>query len=122
VECADSGKDLQSMALFASATPNNRNFNSQSSFYVNNSQSRGRGRNNSHRGRGRRFNNNNQYSQYSSQSNPPTQGQLPFHNTIRTNQKVLGLNAKSVEKWDIKHWIAITGWILPIKADIHLPN
>ena len=47
---------------------------------------------------------------------------LPFHNTIKTNQKVLGLNAKSVEKWDIKHWIAITGWILPIKADIHLPN
>ncbi len=62
VECADSGKDLYSMALFAFAAPNNRNFNSQSSFYVNNSQSRGRGRKNSQRGRGGRFNNNNQYS------------------------------------------------------------
>jgi hypothetical protein len=28
VECSDSGKDLQSMALFASAAPNNRNFHS----------------------------------------------------------------------------------------------
>ena len=71
VDCSDSAKDLQAMALFASAAPNNRNFNSQSSFYVNNSHSRGRGRNNSQRGRGGRFNNNNQYSQYSPQSNPP---------------------------------------------------
>uniref|UniRef100_A0A2N9HY44 CCHC-type domain-containing protein n=1 Tax=Fagus sylvatica TaxID=28930 RepID=A0A2N9HY44_FAGSY len=68
VECSDSGKDLQAMALFASTTPNNRNFNSQSSFYVNNSQSRGRGRSNSQRGRGGRFNNHNQYSS-------PSQGQ-----------------------------------------------
>jgi hypothetical protein len=75
VECSDSAKDLQAMALFASAAPNNRNFNSQSSFYVNNSHSRGRGRNNSQRGRGGRTNNNNQYF---SQSNSPTQGQSTF--------------------------------------------
>jgi transposase InsO family protein len=80
VECSDSGKDLQAMALFAS-TPNNRNFNSQSSFYVNNSQSRGRGRNNSQRGRNGRFNNNNQYS---SQSNPPNQGQSTFSQHSQT--------------------------------------
>uniref|UniRef100_A0A2N9HWR7 CCHC-type domain-containing protein n=1 Tax=Fagus sylvatica TaxID=28930 RepID=A0A2N9HWR7_FAGSY len=52
-DVSDSGKDLHSMALFASATANNKNSNSQSSFYVNNSQSRGRGRNNnSQRSRG----------------------------------------------------------------------
>jgi|UniRef100_A0A2N9HAG4 hypothetical protein len=56
------GKDLHPMAMFASA-PNNRNSNSQSSFYVNSSQSKGRGRNNSKKGRGGRFNNSNQYSQ-----------------------------------------------------------
>uniref|UniRef100_A0A2N9HEG5 Retrotransposon Copia-like N-terminal domain-containing protein n=1 Tax=Fagus sylvatica TaxID=28930 RepID=A0A2N9HEG5_FAGSY len=55
MECSNSGKDPQAMALFASATPNNRNFNSQSSFYVNNSQSRGKGRNNSQKGRGGRM-------------------------------------------------------------------
>uniref|UniRef100_A0A2N9H9Q7 CCHC-type domain-containing protein n=1 Tax=Fagus sylvatica TaxID=28930 RepID=A0A2N9H9Q7_FAGSY len=58
-EIFDFGKDLHSMAMFASA-PNNRNSNSQSSFYLNISQSRGRGRNNSQRGRGGRFNNSNQ--------------------------------------------------------------
>ena len=47
---------------------------------------------------------------------------LPFHSTIRTSQKVLGPNVKSVENKDIKHWIAIIGWILPIKVNIHLPN
>uniref|UniRef100_A0A2N9H369 CCHC-type domain-containing protein n=1 Tax=Fagus sylvatica TaxID=28930 RepID=A0A2N9H369_FAGSY len=52
VECSDSAKDLQAMALFASAAPS----------------------------RGGRTNNNNQYSphQYSSQSNSPTQGQSTF--------------------------------------------
>uniref|UniRef100_A0A2N9FKJ8 Integrase catalytic domain-containing protein n=1 Tax=Fagus sylvatica TaxID=28930 RepID=A0A2N9FKJ8_FAGSY len=63
LEISDSGKEMNAtMAMFASAAPNNRNFNSQSSFYVNSSQARGRGRNNSQRGRGR-FNHNNQYSQ-----------------------------------------------------------
>ena len=36
-DISDSGKDLHSMALFASAAANNKNSNSQSSFYVNNS-------------------------------------------------------------------------------------
>jgi hypothetical protein len=63
IEMSDSGKEMNAaMAMFASAAPNNRNFSSQSSFYVNNSQARGRGRNNSHRGRGR-FNHNHQYAQ-----------------------------------------------------------
>jgi hypothetical protein len=52
-ESFDSGKDLNSMAMFASATPNNRNTSSQSSFYVHSNQNRGRGRNNNQRGRGR---------------------------------------------------------------------
>ena len=45
-----------------------------------------------------------------------------FHNILRTSQRILGLNAKSVESLDIKHWTTITGWTLPIKADIHLQN
>ena len=45
-----------------------------------------------------------------------------LHSIPRTNQRVQGLNVKSVENWDIKHWIAITGWTLPIKVDIHLQN
>uniref|UniRef100_A0A2N9IFR0 Integrase catalytic domain-containing protein n=1 Tax=Fagus sylvatica TaxID=28930 RepID=A0A2N9IFR0_FAGSY len=81
-DVSDSGKDLHSMALFASATANNKNSNSQSSFYVNNSQSRGRGRNNnSHRGRGGgRFNHNSQhqYTQNQYQPNPFTQGSSPL--------------------------------------------
>ena len=62
-EFSESRKDLQSMAMFASTASNNRNPNSQSSFYVNNHQSRRRGRNNAQKGREGRFNNNNQYSQ-----------------------------------------------------------
>uniref|UniRef100_A0A2N9IKH6 CCHC-type domain-containing protein n=2 Tax=Fagus sylvatica TaxID=28930 RepID=A0A2N9IKH6_FAGSY len=69
-ESFDSGKDLNSMAMFASAAPNNRN--TQSSFYVHNYQNRGRGRNNNHRGRGR-FNSNNH-------SNASTQGNTQFSN------------------------------------------
>ena len=57
-EFSDSGKDLQSLAMFASAASNNRSSNSQSSFYVHNHQSRGRGRNNASRGQEGRFNNN----------------------------------------------------------------
>ena len=38
IEMSDSGKEMNAaMAMFASAAPNNRNFSSQSSFYVNNS-------------------------------------------------------------------------------------
>uniref|UniRef100_A0A2N9GBG4 Integrase catalytic domain-containing protein n=1 Tax=Fagus sylvatica TaxID=28930 RepID=A0A2N9GBG4_FAGSY len=69
-ESFDSGKDLNSMAMFASAAPNNRN--TQSSFYVHNYQNRGRGRNNNHRGRGR-FSSNNH-------SNASTQGNTQFSN------------------------------------------
>ena len=58
-ESFDSGKDLNSMAMFASATPNNRNTSSQSSFYVHSNQNRGRCRNNNQRGRGGRFSSNN---------------------------------------------------------------
>jgi hypothetical protein len=72
----DSGKDLNSMAMFASATPNNRNTSSQSSFYVHSNQNRGRGRNNNHRGRGGRFSSNNQYPH----SNAFTQGNAQFSN------------------------------------------
>jgi hypothetical protein len=73
-ESFDSGKDLNSMAMFASATSNNRNTNFQSSFYVNSNQNRGRGKNNNQRERGGRFNSNNQYPQ----SNAFTQGNAQF--------------------------------------------
>uniref|UniRef100_A0A2N9H8F5 Integrase catalytic domain-containing protein n=1 Tax=Fagus sylvatica TaxID=28930 RepID=A0A2N9H8F5_FAGSY len=75
-ESFDSGKDLNSMAMFASATPNNRNTSSQSSFYVHSNQNRGRGRNNNQRGRGGRFSSNNQYPH----SNAFTQGNAQFSN------------------------------------------
>uniref|UniRef100_A0A2N9FT93 Integrase catalytic domain-containing protein n=1 Tax=Fagus sylvatica TaxID=28930 RepID=A0A2N9FT93_FAGSY len=87
-EFSDSGKDLQSMAMFASAASNNRSSNSQSSFYVHNHQSRGRGRNNASRGRGGRFNSNNQYNseQYNQKYSPPTFNQ----NNSQSAQKPKG--------------------------------
>ena len=84
-EFSDSGKDLQSMSMFASAAPNNRSSNSQSSFYVHNHQSRGRGRNNASRGRGGRFNSNNQYNSQN-QYSPPTFNQ----NSSQSAQKPEG--------------------------------
>ena len=79
LEISDSRKDTNAtMAMFASIAHNNRNSNSQSSFYVNNSQARGRGKNNSQRGRGGRFNHNNQDSQQYSQPNASNQSHSQY--------------------------------------------
>jgi hypothetical protein len=121
-DVSDSGKDLHSMALFASATANNKNSNSQSSFYVNNSQSRGRGRTTIH-------------IEVEEEAGSITTLSI---NTLRIsinlilslkgvlhsnrNLMVQDLSAKSVANLDIKLLIATIAWTLHIKADIHLQS
>ena len=118
-EISESGKDLHSMALFASATANNRNSNSQSSFYVKILSQEAKGETIP--------------KEVEEEAGSITTTSilrirtniiLSLKGILNSNRNLMlqDLNAKFVAKLDIKHLIATIAWILHIKADIHLQS